>query len=138
MNDARLSHTRQFLLVAFGAVTGLIVGVFVPWHSVQAPPVGDGYQAVFLSNNQVYFGKLSELDSPYPMLSDVYYIQALAPQDLSSASKAGQLQLVKLGSELHQPQDVMYLNRDQILFVEPLKAESQIVKSIEQFKSRSN
>lgn len=124
-------------LAVYGIIIiGLIIGTYLVWRPASSVSfASDSYQAVFLSNNQVYFGKLSKLDSKYPVLTDVYYIQAFAAQDLSNSAKAGnQLQLVKLGSELHQPQNVMYLNRSQILFIEPLKSDSQIVKSISDFE----
>ena len=93
------------------------------------------YQAVFLTNNQVYFGKLSERKSPYPTLHDIYYLQitqTLQPRDPSAPSQ--QLQLVKLGNELHGPQDEMKINKDHILFIEDLKPDSQVVRAIEAFK----
>lgn len=126
------------LVVSIVIIFGLLSGLLIAWRTLSAVSfAADSYQAVFLSNNQVYFGKLSKLNSPYPVLTDVYYIQAFAAQDLSSTAKAGnQLQLVKLGSELHQPQNVMYLNRSQILFIEPLKPDSQIVKSISDFEKK--
>jgi hypothetical protein len=33
------------------------------------------WQAVFLSNEQVYFGKLKSANSSYPVLEDIYYLQ---------------------------------------------------------------
>src|SRR3989344_4528142 len=35
----------------------------------------DQYQAVFLTNGQVYFGKLSDVNSAYVSLQDIYYLQ---------------------------------------------------------------
>lgn len=131
----RFSRTRFALIVLVSIA--LVTGLFI-WKSAgKVSFASDSYQAVFLSNNQVYFGKLSKLNSPYPVLTDVYYIQAFAAQDLSNSAKTGnQLQLVKLGSELHQPQNVMYLNRSQILFIESLKPDSQIVQSIANFEKK--
>lgn len=89
------------------------------------------YQAVFLANNQVYFGKLSNASSRYPTLKDIYYLrvsQQLQPQDPNATES--QIQLVKLGSEIHGPTTDMKINRDQILFVEDLKSDSQVVKAI--------
>jgi hypothetical protein len=131
-------HSPWKKLLVLLILFAVIAGACLIYRSVTALAFPqDSYEAVFLSNNQVYFGKLSNADSVYPVLSNVYYIQAFAAQDLSNASKSGsQLQLVKLGSELHQPQNVMYLNRSQILFIEPLKSDSQIVKSIADFESR--
>jgi hypothetical protein len=90
------------------------------------------YQAVFLSNNQVYFGKLSGTFSRYPTLKEVYYLrvsQQLQPQDPNTPLQS-QIQLVKLGSEIHGPTSDMKINRDQILFIENLKPDSQVLKAI--------
>src|ERR1035437_9156082 len=102
------------MIVVYVVVIGAIIFCYQRFSTPKLSYAADSYQAVFLTNNQVYFGKLTELDSKYPVLTNVYYIQAFAAQDLSNAAKAGgQLQLVKLGSEIHQPQNVMYLNRSQ-------------------------
>ena len=96
------------------------------------------YQAVFLTNNQVYFGKLSKLGSDFPILKDVYYLrlaQPLQPQDIRNPSQP-QLNLVKLGNELHGPEDEMQINRDQITFVENLRADSRIVQAIIDFQAQ--
>ncbi len=84
-----------------------------------------GYQAVFLTNGQVYFGKLSDSAASYATMKDIYYLQVTQPpiqgsqQDAASQAQAQaqqQLSLVKLGNELHGPVDEMKINRDQILF----------------------
>jgi len=97
---------------------------------------GGDYQAVFLTNNQVYFGQLSREGSSYPTLRDIYYLRittALQPRDPNAAPQQ-QVNLVKLGNELHGPQDEMRINRDHILFIEDLKADSQVVTAINNFK----
>lgn len=133
--DAHHLRTTHYVILAFIFVT--VTGSITWWHSSKNISFSsESYQAVFLTNNQVYFGKLSKANTAYPILSDVYYIQAFAPQDLTRAASTSnsQLQLVKLGSELHQPQDTMYLNKGQILFIEPLKDDSKIIQAIENFK----
>ena len=97
----------------------------------------NSYQAVFLTNNQVYFGRLMKRNSQYPVLRDVYYLQitqALQPRD-QNAPAATNINLVKLGAEIHGPEDVMVINRNHILFFEDFKSDSQVVTSIEQFKA---
>ncbi len=93
------------------------------------------FQAVFLSNDQVYFGKLSRADAQYPVLREVYYLQVTQVLQPSDPNNPGtNVNLVKLGGELHGPEDAMYLNRDQILFYENLKSDSQVVKAIEDYQ----
>ncbi len=81
------------------------------------------YQAIFLTNNQIYFGRLKNISSDYLILSDVYYVKV---------KEDGAGQLVKLGmGEPHGPKDEMVINQDQILFWENLKFDSPVVKTIQ-------
>ena len=111
----------------------------------QSQPVSNkasDYQAVFLNNNQVYFGKLSNENAQFPVLKDIYYLQVNQPIQPAQTVKGAPVQaavnpdinLVKLGGELHGPSDEMRINRDQILLIEDLRADSNLVKAIEKYK----
>jgi hypothetical protein len=106
----RFPYGKVLASIVLGVALGIALGTMHPWKPTEGIAYdANAFYAVFLTNNQVYFGKLSESGSRYPVLSDVYYIQAATSQDLTKGSQSGsQLQLVKLGSELHQPQDTMY------------------------------
>lgn len=92
------------------------------------PPPGK-FQAVFLTNDQVYFGKLKDHDAKYVTLSEVYYLRTAA--DLESQKETGSgLNLIKLGGELHGPEDTIYIPKASILFWENLKDSSKVVQSI--------
>lgn len=97
-----------------------------------------GYSAVFLSNDQVYFGKAS-VAGDVVVLKDVYYIRLNEAQpqiDENADAQQPQLSLVKLGDQIHGPADEMRINRDQVLFVERIKDESTVVKAIAQDKEQ--
>lgn len=85
----------------------------------------DKWQAVFLESGQVYFGKLVEAEGGYVALSNVYYLKE------ASELQASNLNLVKLGGELHGPEDVIYIRKESISFWENMKATSRVVQSIE-------
>jgi hypothetical protein len=108
-----------------------------------------GYQAVFLTNGQVYFGKATHLDGQYIRLTSIYYLQTSTPAGTSAtgstastataansaaADAATQLSLVKLGNELHGPADQMEINRDQVLFIEDLKTSGQVAQAIQKYQ----
>lgn len=102
------------------------------------------YQAVFLTNGQVYFGKISNQDQYYVTLTDIYYLQVVQPplqgsgQDAAAAQAQAaqpQISLVKLGQELHGPVDEMHISRSQILFYEDLKVDGSVVKAIADYKA---
>ncbi len=91
----------------------------------------DSYQAVFLTNGNTYFGKLSRMNSQYPILTDIYYINITQIQPRSKDDQSQQaISLVKFGGEIHGPVDKMAINRDQILFIEDLRSDSKVVQGI--------
>lgn len=97
----------------------------------------DDYHAVFLSNGQVYFSKIAKQTTDSVILNDVYYLRvqrALQPAQQPEGEQPQQPQtsisLVKLGNELHGPEDKMVINRDHVLFIEELKEDSKVVEAI--------
>ncbi len=100
---------------------------------------GDQYQALFLTNGQVYFGKLKAADSKTIQINDIFYLQvqqAVQPKEneQTQSEQQGETQLVKLGQELHGPQDEMFIDRSQVLFWENLKDDGKVVKAIKDYK----
>ena len=96
---------------------------------------GSDYQAVFLTNDQVYFGKVGKSLGDQVLLTDIYYLQVSQP--LQPSSPEPNVNLVKLGNELHGPADIMRINRDHILFIEDLKPDSKVVEAIKNYKIQS-
>ncbi len=88
-----------------------------------------GFQAVFLTNGQVYFGKITQVDKALVKLEQIFYLQA--GTDLQEAKEQN---LVKLGEELHGPRDIMFIDRSHVIFWENLKESSGVVKAIRDFK----
>lgn len=94
------------------------------------------YQAIFLSNGQVYFGKLDTLNSQYAKMTDIFYLQvnqSVQPKQ-NSSSQPQNVSLVKLGNELHGPEDAMIINRQQILFWENLKPTGKVSQAIKRYQ----
>jgi hypothetical protein len=83
------------------------------------------YQAILLSNNSVYYGKLSGYGTPNPVLTDVFYIVSQTNPESKQVTNV----LVKRGKELHGP-DRMYLNASSIVFVEPIGTDSKVAQLI--------
>lgn len=102
------------------------------------------YQAVFFSNGQVYFGKLRVISSQSMVLSDVYYLKspngesgANNPQDSPADTDKGNVQLIKLGNEIHGPEDAIEISREQVLFFENLKNDGQVSKLMKEYKAKN-
>ncbi len=147
INNNRLVVTILVLIIAlvgigwFLSSRGLLPGSSNnnPGSST-ASTKGTDWQAVFLNNGQVYFGKLQNEGSQFMTLTMIYYLQVAALPSPEPATKntpspaAPQISLVKLGSELHGPVDRMRLNRDQVVFIEQMKSDSKVVKAIESYE----
>jgi len=102
------------------------------------------YQAVFLTNGQVYFGKIGVHTASYMELIDIYYLQVkpvLQQGEEGNNNKNPQeqkteLSLVKLGNELHGPLDRMMINTSQVVFVEDLKDDSKVTDAIKRYQQQ--
>jgi hypothetical protein len=133
------------LIAGLAIVLIIILGVY--WFMLRGtstPYINGGkYQAVFLSNSQVYFGKLQAVNHDYMRLTKVFYLQSKTtgtkdtkdPQNASSAT-TDNVELVKLGREIHGPNDEMIIARDQVLFYENLTDDSTVTKSIAKYYAK--
>lgn len=141
----RKFKVKHIAVIAGVLLVGVILsigGLFLYQSSTSASIDGGKYQAVFFTNGQVYFGKLQTLNGGYMKLTDIFYLQAQSSsssetknlQDTSNQSSAD-VQLIKLGNEIHGPNDEMIINKDQILFFENLKKDGKVADSIAKYKS---
>lgn len=88
------------------------------------------YQAVFLDNGQVFFGKLDDAWSPFLMLRDVFFVQ----QKADSEKKEVKNLLVKRGGEWHTP-DFMRINIQHVVLIEPVSPDSRVAQLIKEAKA---
>src|SRR6185503_8476103 len=115
----RGGNNKVWIAVIAAAVV-IVLGVLGWWgYNNMMSPDGvkkNQYQAVFLTNGQVYFCKLDKVTADYAECNDIYYLQVQqsVQPDNKASDKDPQVSLAKLGSELHGPEDQMKINRDQI------------------------
>ena len=142
MIQTEKTYTRSFLLgILLLCILGLALAEVLSGYVLRKIPlhVGrSGVYAVFLSNGQVYFGSILWEDVWTLTLTDIYYLKLAKPvftqEDLDAASDAS---LVKLGNELHGPEDRMEISREHLLFVEKLRSGSTVEKAIQAYRERS-
>jgi hypothetical protein len=130
-----MTPTQTAILAALISSSILTVGVEYVGDKVFARIRYRGWQAVTLANNQVYFGKISSVTKNDIRLTNIYYLQedganAGYPADISQKS----MSLVKLGEELHGPEDLMTIGRAHIVYVQTLKDSAQVVQAIKQYE----
>ena len=130
LTTASRTQDSRKLWIALGCLICLVLGVGMGCSSgpkTDSPAVNfsTAYQAVLLINNSVYYGKLTGWGTPDPVLTDVFYIVSKTNPDTKEVANM----LVKRGKELHGP-DRMYLNANQIIFVEPVGPDSKVAQLI--------
>ncbi len=89
------------------------------------------YQAVFMDNGQVFFGKLERAGSDYPILRSAYAVR----NQVNPETKEVRSELLKRSAaELHNP-DFMVLNARHIVAIESVGADSRVAQLIRQGES---
>lgn len=125
--------TSSWVIALLSAV--LVWQVLVSWSvlpSLTFPMVsGDKWQAMFLTNGQVYFGHLKEVNRDYIKMGDIYYLQTSQQLQSSAKEQQQQITLIKLGNELHGPEDMMFIPKNQVVFWENMKSDSKVVQAID-------
>ena len=116
-------------LCAFATIA--IVCLFLSGCGESQPSFKTDYQAIFMDNGQVFFGKMENSGAAYPLLRDVYYIGRQASPDGKQVKNI----LVKRGNEWHGP-EYMYINRQHIVVVEPVSATSRVAQLIKETKTQ--
>lgn len=137
----------KILLLVGGVILVVSLIVFLLWGMWSLFLKGSGvdsvksnqYQAVFLTNGQVYFGKLRSSSDSFYTLSDVFYLQATQTDPTNpqkTADTSSNVQLIKLGNEVHGPEDSMMIDKRQVLFFENLKTDGKVAKTITDFNNK--
>jgi len=112
----------------------IIIGVVFAFYLVFAWgkelwPFAKGYQVVSLANGAVYYGHLSFF--PSPRMVDVWLFQQTTPE---KKEEEPQLNLIPFTSLFFNPKNVLYLEKEQIIWWADLEKDSSIVKFIESQK----
>lgn len=131
------------IIIAVVLIAATVAGISF-WNKANSGLAIDSnkYQAVFFTNGQVYFGKLQASGNDYLKLTDIFYLQAQSTEDgdtdanpQATSSDQNNVQLIKLGNEVHGPEDQMIISKEQVLFYENLKADGKVAQSIEKYKA---
>lgn len=130
---------KPWIIVA--VVLLILAGALMGWRlyasSTSSLIKKDRYQAVFLTNGQVYFGKLSKVNDQNYRLTDIYYLESNNTQAGAAANTQNTgttPKLLKFGKEIHGPENEMIISEKQVLFFENITPEGNVGKAIESDK----
>ncbi len=124
-----MRHTLGSILlfiVGIGILGGIARFIY------QAAGPDSEYKAVLLTSGDVYFAKVEAGFGHYLTLRDIYYPQVPETQP----GQQPQIRLIKFGNEIHGPQDEIRVNRDHVIMIQPLRLDSQVLKTIAAYKDQ--
>ena len=94
------------------------------------------FQVVVLDTGEVFVGKVAREHEDTIELTNVYYLPVSGEDLYSQEYNAihGELSVVKIGNELHGPEDHMVITRGHVVYIQNLKEDSRIVAAIEEYE----
>ncbi len=86
------------------------------------------WYAVKLVDEEMYYGQISDIKADPIVINNVYY--DYDQQNKDNTGESNNLRLVKRGQETHGPSGSMNIVRSQVLYMEPLREDSKVLKAI--------
>ncbi len=113
INKTRIRYTGYAVLI-----------LLILWWLITLIAHMNAWKAVFLDNDQVYFGKFINIPfTPNIALKKVYY--------LKSTATSTDFIVTSIKDDVHQPKDSMKISKSHILYSEELRTDSSLAKAIE-------
>jgi len=88
------------------------------------------YQAVILSNDKVYFGRIRDVSSTFFALDDAFFLRETREDENAQPQRA----LLPVNAELHAPENRMLIRKDEVVLVENLAEDSPVMTEIKRQK----
>ena len=94
------------------------------------------FQVVVLDTGEVFVGKVIKERSSRLELVNIYYLPITAEDLFSQEFNAihESISVIKIGNELHGPEDSMVISQEHIVYIQNLKENSKIVTAIEEYQ----
>jgi len=131
------------LLLVIITVSALIIGLFyflvlpkIKSRNVKGAKDTSEYVGVFLTNTQVYFGKIKKEDPSYIILTDVFFV-AKKPKVAGEQATESAYSINPLINDPIGPADEIKLNRVNISTIQPLRNNSVVVQRIKLYKEQT-
>ena len=139
------SQGRKYITKVLIGFVGLVVVLGVIWwfllRNIGIPSYVDTgkYQVACLQSGECYFGKITSVTSDDVIIKDVFYVQksTTASTTTTTDTNNNNLELIKLGNEVHGPEDMMVLNRAQVLYIENLKSDGKVAQTIKTYHDQN-
>lgn len=143
------SRLNSPLLRPVGMVVGLIIVLCVLYvvfyvvkqQRVNASVDAETYQIVTLDSGRSYFGSLNDLEKEYVLLENAFFLKANSPDvdaegnvvEPSTDEEELPFSLQRVGNQVHQGNDNLYIRADHIVSWQNLETDSPVVTAIDEY-----
>lgn len=120
---------RQYILdtCLFAILALLVVIAYQNLRRFHRPQITTAYQAVMLTNGNVFYGRVDHLGTDYPVLRDVFRVR----QDVRSATQRPAFVAVRRKDDITGA-DHMIIPATAIAYIEPVAGDSTVGQLIGQ------
>ncbi|MBW3650247.1 MAG: hypothetical protein KY458_06745 [Actinobacteria bacterium] len=121
--------------LVLGLLLGVVGGRLLDGGADEVDPFGGAidtarYQAVILTNDKVYFGRLSSASSEFYRLADAFFLRETRDRPDAEPVRA----LLPVNREIHAPENSMLIRKEEVVLVENLDKDSPILEEIRRQK----
>lgn len=139
MENNKIFKSALIVVLVIALLTLIASSISATKANLAFEPDADNYQAVFLDNGEVYFGNMTESSDKFLVLENIYYLRVTpvlqqGPDGTvaEDPTQQPQINIVKLGEELHGPQDKMVIPITSVTYWEDLRDEGQVATAIQE------
>ncbi len=92
--------------------------------------LSERWYMVKLTDGEIFYGQIKDTASDPVIINNVYYDYDQLNGEEGKKEKSNNLRLVKRGKETYGPDGTIHIIRDQILYMEPLREDSKVLRAI--------
>jgi len=122
------------IILAILIVCGLTYFMIFRGNNKKVEQQTSNWYAVKLINGEEYYGEINDTKADPVVISNVYYNYDQIKDGIVNKNyvpdPTASLRLVKRGKEIHGPDGTMDVVRGQVVYMEPLKADSKVLQAI--------
>ena len=134
MDETESKGSSRLVSIVVGVVLIVLVAIGAMWFEKIGPFTVKTWSAVFMTDSEVFFGHIQDINSDSIDLTNVFYLQKTSTgtgTGSSTTSTASQLSVAGLvANQIQCPTDEIRLDRRNILYWQTLQDSSYVVQTL--------
>lgn len=131
----KIKLNEKYLKMGVAVLAVLIIAVIAKimlFPGKTEGPAVEKWYLVKLMNNEIFYGQITDTAADPLIIRNVYYDYDSLKKE--TAGESANLRLVKRGKETHGGEGTLDVVRGQVVYMEPLKEDSKVLKAILEYE----